>query len=55
MIAFALERIRSRQPMTGLVVINQFAPLSRLTEDIILLGECTDIEEWNDRIEYVPL
>ena len=26
MIAFALERIRHRQPMAGLVVINQFAP-----------------------------
>jgi hypothetical protein len=55
MIAFALERIRHRQPMAGLVVINQFAPLSRLIEHIILLGECTDIEEWHDRIEYVPL
>ena len=55
MIAFALQRIRQRQSMAGLVVINQFAPLSRLIEDIILLGECTELEEWHDRIEYVSL
>lgn len=55
MIGFAVERIRSREAMAGLVVVSQVAPLATCIEDILLVTECTELAEWRDRIEYVPL
>ena len=55
MIAFAVDRIETRNTMAGLLVVKQSAPLSALIQDILLIAECTEPEEWRDHIEFVPL
>jgi predicted nuclease of predicted toxin-antitoxin system len=55
MIKFAIERIRRAEPMAGLVVIDQAAPLATIIQDVLILAECTEQSEWWSRIEFVPL
>lgn len=56
MIRFASERISSSLTMTGLFIVHQEgAALSRLIDDLLLLDDCSDNEEWINRIIYLPL
>jgi len=55
MIAEAIERIEQGAAMAGLAVVKRLALLSTLIDDIILISECTESQEWRDRIEFLPL
>ena len=55
MIGFAIERIRRAEPMAGLVVVDQAAPIAAIIQDLLILAECTEQSEWRNRIEFVPL
>jgi len=42
--------------MAGLFIVHQEGTaLSRLIDDLILLDDCSDNEEWIDQITYLPL
>ncbi len=55
MIAFANRRTIDGEPMAGLVVVAQFAGLAAVIDDILILSECTEPAEWENRVEYLPL
>ena len=55
MIAAASRRVRDNLPMPGLLLAPQQTPVGRLVAAIVLIAECSRENEWNNRIEYLPL
>jgi predicted nuclease of predicted toxin-antitoxin system len=53
--AFAFDRIRQNQAMPGILVVNQQAALASVIEDILLIAECSDSNEYDGQIVYLPL
>jgi len=51
----AYERIRTGKPTPGIFVISQKLPISVILEDIMLIVECSTIDEWEGRVTYLPL
>ena len=51
----ARARIQSGKTMPGLFLIRQSFPIGPSIEEIITLAECSHPNEWQNRIEYLPL
>jgi hypothetical protein len=41
--------------MPGVFIVNQEIPISRVIDDLLLLIECSDKDEWINQIFYLPL
>ncbi len=52
--AFASERIRCGQRMTGVFVVPAFMPIGRAIHELLLLDACSLEGEWNDRVLFLP-
>jgi predicted nuclease of predicted toxin-antitoxin system len=52
---FALERVRSGQPIPGVFVMRNKPPLGLMIEEILLVALCSSQDEWKDRVEFLPL
>ena len=53
--AQAWGRVVRNEPMPGLIVISQRAPISAGVEDLLLLVEASDAAEWAGRVLFLPL
>lgn len=51
----AYDRVRDGLPMTGVFIVNQDAPIKQIIEQIVLLIECSSLEEWQNRVEFLPM
>jgi hypothetical protein len=51
----AYQRVVLGLAMPGVVVCSQDLPMRRVIEDIILLAECSDQDEWEGQVVYLPL
>jgi predicted nuclease of predicted toxin-antitoxin system len=53
---FAMERMSHGEPMAGLFIVHQEgAALSNIINDLLLLDDCSETDEWADQILYLPL
>lgn len=52
---FAYERMAAGLSMSGLIEVQRSAPIGRVIEDLLLIAECTAEEEWEGRVERLPL
>ena len=53
---FAYERVRTGQPMPGVFIIrNRPRQIGQMVEDILLVVLCSSQDEWQDRVEFLPL
>lgn len=55
MTRYALERINAGLPMPGIFQINRSAKSGTIIEDLLLILECSNLREWDNRIFYIPL
>jgi predicted nuclease of predicted toxin-antitoxin system len=55
MTKYAYERLRSGQPMPGILVVRQSLPIGGIIENILLLLEASLVGEWEGQVRYVPL
>ena len=55
MIAAASDRLLNGLSMPGLLLAPQQTPIGRLITAIVLIAECSRDDEWNNRIEYLPI
>jgi predicted nuclease of predicted toxin-antitoxin system len=55
MAGFAYDRIAAGEPMPGLFVVDNLAPIRQVIDDLLLIESGSTHEEWADRVEYVPL
>ncbi len=53
--AHAYERILNSLPMPGVFIVQQEESISRVIEEIILLAECSLEDEWEGKVNYLPL
>ena len=51
----AAARIRMDKPMPGLFLIRQGMAIGRAVDEIVIVAECTDHEDWNSIIQHLPL
>lgn len=55
MITHARRRIMARAPMAGLFVVSQKTSVKAALEAIALVVECSQSEEWQGQIQFLPL
>ena len=53
--AFALDRVTRGEPMPGVFVVHIRAPVAHIIDDMLLVAQCSDEEDWIDLISYFPL
>jgi predicted nuclease of predicted toxin-antitoxin system len=53
--AFAFDRIQRNQAMPGILVISQQAALAGVIEDILLIAECGEASDFDERVIHLPL
>jgi predicted nuclease of predicted toxin-antitoxin system len=52
----AYEQIRAGLPTPGVYIIrDRHHEIGRMVEDILLVALCSRQEEWEDRVEFLPL
>jgi predicted nuclease of predicted toxin-antitoxin system len=51
----AEDRLRQRKPMPGLFLVRQDVPIGHAIEEIVIVAECSEKEEWNGEIRFLPL
>ena len=52
---FALDRVTRGEPMPGVFVVHARTPVSRIIDDVLLVVQCSDEEDWVDLVTYFPL
>ena len=52
---FVKARLGAGKPMPGVFEITQNLPIGRAIEEIVIVAECSQPEEWYDLIQYLPL
>ena len=55
MTKYAYQRINSGLPMPGLCVVRQSLPIRSVVDDLLLLAECSDPDEWWGLVRYLPV
>lgn len=51
---FAYQRIRSGQPMAGVIEISQAVPIGQVIDDVILITIAGAMDEYENQIVYLP-
>jgi hypothetical protein len=51
----AYARVRASEPMPGLFVVLQSAPIGQVIDDVIVLIECSLEAEWEGRVLFLPI
>jgi predicted nuclease of predicted toxin-antitoxin system len=52
---FAYERVSQGQQMSGLFVINDRMPVRQVIDELLLLIDCSEQDEWKGIVLYLPL
>jgi predicted nuclease of predicted toxin-antitoxin system len=52
---FAYERIAAGRPMPGVFIVNDRLSLQQAIEELLILDEWSQQEEWNNLVLYLPL
>lgn len=52
---YAYERVEAGQPMPGVFEVSRDVSLGVVIEDLILLTECSQENEWEGQVRYLPL
>ncbi|VXD11251.1 conserved hypothetical protein [Planktothrix serta PCC 8927] len=52
---FAYERLSQGQQMSGLFVINDRMPVRQVIDELLLLIDCSEQDEWKGIVLYLPL
>ena len=52
---FAYDRVRTGQPMPGVVEVDVSATIGAALEELVLLIGATRDDEWPDQVKFVPL
>lgn len=50
----AEDRLRLAKPMPGLFLFRQKIPIGHAIEEIVIIAECSEREEWNGEIRFLP-
>jgi predicted nuclease of predicted toxin-antitoxin system len=52
---FAFDRVRAGKPMPGVIEIRRKVPIAVAIEELLVIVECSEADEWEGQVLYVPL
>ncbi len=52
---YAYDRVVAGEPMPGIFLLNGRMPPRQAIGELLLLDECSEQEEWNSLVVYLPL
>ena len=52
---YAVERLTEGRLIAGVIIVSDELPLGSVSEDLIVVATCSTEQEWQGRIEYLPL
>ena len=52
---YAYDRVARGLPMPGVFEVGRHVPLGTAIEDILILAECSQANEWEGQVRYLPL
>jgi predicted nuclease of predicted toxin-antitoxin system len=52
---FAYERLTKGEVMAGIFVVNDRMPMRQAIDELLLLVDCTEQQEWQGIVLYLPL
>ena len=55
MIGFAYARVERKKVMPGIIVAAQTLPVGQVIDDLSLMVECSDQDEWEGQVVFLPL
>jgi hypothetical protein len=48
------NRLAAGAHLPGVLIVDDLAPIGSCLEDILLVAECSDERDWEDKIVYLP-
>jgi hypothetical protein len=51
----AASRIARAEKIAGIIVVSRRLPISQVINDLEIIVSCSDMVEWENVIEYLPL
>jgi hypothetical protein len=54
MSAAANARLASGQPMAGLLLVHQLAPMAAVIDNLVLIWAASEAEEWINQVRFLP-
>lgn len=55
LVGFAYERIVADLPMPGVLAVPKGLAIAQAIEEILLLAQCSEEDEWRNQILFLPL
>ncbi|MGC9948685.1 MAG: DUF5615 family PIN-like protein [Bryobacteraceae bacterium] len=55
LVGFAWEFVRLGRPMSGVIVLGRNLRVSQAVEELLLITECSEPEDWAGVVAYLPL
>ena len=55
MTAAAYTALQAGKPMAGLIIVDDRMPIGQAVAEIMLVDACTEMNEWLNRVEFLPL
>jgi predicted nuclease of predicted toxin-antitoxin system len=52
---FAYTRVRAGLPIPAIFIVDQDIPIGQVIDDLSLIVECSEENEWDGQIHYLPL
>jgi hypothetical protein len=52
---YAYERLQGSKTIPGVFIIDDRLPVGRVIQEILLVVECSEFEEWIGQVVYLPL
>lgn len=52
---FAFQRVLARQSMPGVFVVDERVSLRQVIDQLLLVEDCSNAEEWHGKVIYLPL
>jgi predicted nuclease of predicted toxin-antitoxin system len=52
---FAYDRIRTGEKMAGVFIFRRQLPFRQIIEELLIVDECTNTEDWSGQVVYFPL
>lgn len=47
-------RLARGDHVPGVIIVDDLASIGQCVDDILLVAECSDVDEWKDQIVYLP-
>jgi predicted nuclease of predicted toxin-antitoxin system len=52
---FAYERVAQGLPMFGVIEINNALPIGKVLDDLLMIVEASEPQDWQNQVVYLPL